>query len=241
MLVWQRSRGLHSYESAMMFRKEHRVFVAIRRRLLLAHWRPETRIKPANLADTLGVSASPVREALIRLTERGLLTNAENLGFVVTSYDPIYTSHYCALLAHLYAESIERIADPERLHAAGDELARALEVCTEENASLADAFLQVAATCRGLLILNPYHAIADQIDDYITAHGAFTVASERYYLARLNDLRHLSVRLKTADMASICRSIRMYFRRRATEIMRATVRLSDLPALTNPTRDHQHR
>lgn len=49
------------------------VYGLLRDRILQAHYRPGQVMREAPVADDLGVSRTPVREALIRLTENGLL------------------------------------------------------------------------------------------------------------------------------------------------------------------------
>lgn len=69
----------------MAYLYEHRVFSEIRRKVLYGELPQGQPINIANLADSLTVSAAPVRDALIRLTERGLVENHCGRGFFVVA------------------------------------------------------------------------------------------------------------------------------------------------------------
>lgn len=60
-----------------------RVYAEIRNRLLLGEWLPGHRIDLASLADQLGASVTPVRDALYRLNGEQLLAAGTHDGFAV--------------------------------------------------------------------------------------------------------------------------------------------------------------
>ncbi len=62
---------------------------------------PGTRIRDAGLAAELGVSRTPVREALIRLAREGALDADVGRGFRVSSLDPVELQEAGAILAAL--------------------------------------------------------------------------------------------------------------------------------------------
>lgn len=55
----------------------------LRDQIVTGHLAPGTPLSPAELATKLGISATPLREALIELVHDGMLENVANRGFVV--------------------------------------------------------------------------------------------------------------------------------------------------------------
>ncbi len=62
-----------------------RVYREIRRLLVEFHLHPESRVNEMHLAQSMGVSRTPVREALNRLASEGFVTLRPNRGFFVRS------------------------------------------------------------------------------------------------------------------------------------------------------------
>lgn len=63
------------------------VYEALRERILAGSIPPGTRLRQAALAEELGVSRTPLREALRRLSAEGFVEFAPNLGATVTQLD----------------------------------------------------------------------------------------------------------------------------------------------------------
>lgn len=63
------------------------VYRLLRHQLLLGSWPPGTRLREAELADTFGVSRTPVREAVRRLLQEGLLETRPTQGVRVRQPD----------------------------------------------------------------------------------------------------------------------------------------------------------
>lgn len=63
-----------------------RALIALRRRILSGELSGGTRLYEVPLAEDLEISRTPVREAMSRLVEEGLLERARNGGFVVRSF-----------------------------------------------------------------------------------------------------------------------------------------------------------
>lgn len=61
---------------------------AIRRALLQGRFPPGTPLSELSLASELAVSRGPVREALLILSQEGLVTHQQNRGFFVTQFAP---------------------------------------------------------------------------------------------------------------------------------------------------------
>lgn len=68
--------------------KNSRVIVSIREMILQGELSPGQRVREVELAGNLGVSRTPVREALPILAQEGLLTQLDTRGFVVREFTP---------------------------------------------------------------------------------------------------------------------------------------------------------
>lgn len=68
--------------------KNSRVIVRIREMILHGQLAPGQRVREVELAGTLGVSRTPVREALPILAQEGMLTQLDTRGFVVREFTP---------------------------------------------------------------------------------------------------------------------------------------------------------
>jgi GntR family transcriptional regulator of vanillate catabolism len=68
--------------------KNSRVIVRIREMVLHGQLIPGQRVREVELAEALGVSRTPVREALPILAQEGMLTQLDTRGFVVREFTP---------------------------------------------------------------------------------------------------------------------------------------------------------
>lgn len=71
------------------------------------------RLQDAELATELGVSRTPVREALIRLAREGVLDSSVGRGFRVRGLDPVELQEVGAVLGVLEALALRLSADPD--------------------------------------------------------------------------------------------------------------------------------
>jgi DNA-binding GntR family transcriptional regulator len=62
------------------------------------------------LAEEFGVSATPVREAVLELQRRGFVQPARNVGFVVTGVDPAHAEHVAAVRELLEPPAMRTLA-----------------------------------------------------------------------------------------------------------------------------------
>ncbi|MEV6647032.1 GntR family transcriptional regulator [Amycolatopsis sp. NPDC051371] len=91
------------------------------------------RVNEVHLARELGVSRTPLREALIGLADRGLLVSAPGRGFLVPPFDPDEARRLYPLVAELEAlalrwtSPLELAGLPDALDAVADEMAMALD------------------------------------------------------------------------------------------------------------------
>jgi GntR family transcriptional regulator, vanillate catabolism transcriptional regulator len=68
--------------------KNSRVIVRIREMILHGELTPGQRVREVELAATLGVSRTPIRESLPILAQEGMLTQLDTRGFVVRAFTP---------------------------------------------------------------------------------------------------------------------------------------------------------
>lgn len=64
-----------------------RVFEYIRSKILDGHYRPGQRLSEVELSQMMGVSRSPIREALLRLGNEGLVKSVTHKGTTVATFD----------------------------------------------------------------------------------------------------------------------------------------------------------
>ncbi len=92
----------------------------------------DTRVNEVHLARELGVSRTPLREALIGLADRGLLVSAPGRGFLVPPLDPEEARRLYPLVAELEALALRWTSPldlaglPDALDDVADEMAEAL-------------------------------------------------------------------------------------------------------------------
>jgi DNA-binding GntR family transcriptional regulator len=102
-------------------------------RVLDGRFAAGARVNEVHLARELGVSRTPLREALIGLADRGLLVSAPGRGFLVPPFDPDEARRLYPLVAELEAlalrwtSPLELAGLPDALDVVADEMAAALE------------------------------------------------------------------------------------------------------------------
>lgn len=67
---------------------QQRAYLYIRERIVDGSIAGGAKLNPTTIADALGVSRMPVREALVQLDAEGLVTNRANRGAIVTPFKP---------------------------------------------------------------------------------------------------------------------------------------------------------
>jgi DNA-binding GntR family transcriptional regulator len=84
---------------------------ALLRNIIVGHLQPGARIRDAALANELGVSRTPVREALLRLTREGFLSNDPGRGFSVCPLDLLEIQETYPILWNLEGLAISMSGD----------------------------------------------------------------------------------------------------------------------------------
>lgn len=103
-----------------------RVLEYVREQILSGHYLPGQRISEVELAEALGISRSPIREAFRRLATEGLLRIAPYKGVTVATFDETTVRELFELreaVEGMAAGLAAQRADPEQL----DEMERLLE------------------------------------------------------------------------------------------------------------------
>src|SRR5215475_12225933 len=108
-------------QSIVLDRARDKIGVVLRSMIVSRELAPNTKLEEIELAQRLGVSRTPVREALIALEKDGLVHSRPNRGFVVVQADadsvretfPVIAALEATALELSYARS-ERLADDLR-------------------------------------------------------------------------------------------------------------------------------
>lgn len=137
-----------------------RVYRVLWERILDRRVRPGEKLSDLRLSDELGVSRTPVREALQRLVQEGVVRAEPNRGFFVASFSARDVEEIYDLRATLEAMALELAAprlERETLEASLAELDRlearyAAAVTEEGRQSIADAFLDVDRAFHRLIV-----------------------------------------------------------------------------------------
>lgn len=166
------------------------------------------RINEVHLAKTLGLSRTPLREALNRLSTEGALTSVPRIGYFVR---PLTLDEF----KQIY--SIRPLLDPEALRLAGVPGAKTLERLTKLNESLrktrgAKAAIALDDEWHLTLIGDcPNRVLIEMIENIIVRTKRYELAllREGPNVARATDEHTLIVdALKAGDLASACAALK---------------------------------
>lgn len=86
------------------------VYVAIRDAIICGDLAPGEKLRDGDLGEHLGVSRTPVREALLRLTQAGLVESTPGRTTKVAQIDPETFAHCREIASELYALAARRAA-----------------------------------------------------------------------------------------------------------------------------------
>lgn len=104
-----------------------RAYREIKQRILRAHYPPGSQVMEQELAESLGMSRTPVREALVRLEKEGLCRIMPRRGMRVQALSPEDMREIYELLCCLEAKAVEAIAMQPGRAATVRRLAQAVE------------------------------------------------------------------------------------------------------------------
>ena len=154
---------------------------------------PGQRLKEEELAQQLGISRTPIREALLVLQTEGLLEATPNRGATVRSFDPADLEEMYDLRALLESHAARRAAmhvtaeQLEDLRASCDRFARLLEgddipALVAENAFFHDIILDAAESERLSGMIRQVVALPLVYKSYVWYSPAQASASHHYHL-----------------------------------------------------------
>ncbi len=235
---WPTQSGRSNGPVIMAFETEHPVFRALRERLLLGHWLPGTALKPADIADELRVGISPVREALIRLTERDVVQNIDHKGFNARPIDPHQAILFCKMLSQMYLDSISDFTKAKLIDEVAASFGGEIEPIYASNEEPAKLFLKVGECYRRALLVKQHRHVADHIADVVYVYLSRAMGTRTYYSDLLVESQSISALILEGQHKAAARAIQGFFRRRVAEVMRAQARLSRMPTATNLARSH---
>jgi len=160
-----------------MSKLNHRVLDSMRHSILTNVWSGGSAVSVKAVAEDLTVSSAPVRDALIRLSERGLVDHLGNRGFFIarpTRCSTLYRWHLFRTILHSASKG-------------GGHFPPSRPICCCKVASLSDAV--ESWVCRSAP--QPMALIAVGLADYLClaflqAHGTAAAATGLSLIERLN-------------------------------------------------------
>ncbi len=157
------------------------VYEVLRNRILAAELAPGTAINERGLSEWLGVSRTPIREAVRRLADEGLVQILPNVGTSVTVIDPKRISECCVIRTTLECIAIAK-ALPHFDDAADRQLTRLI---AEQEETIATGDMP-----RNIAVDNQFHGVIIGLSGYgIVEEFLQKVSTE------IIRTRHLSIKL----------------------------------------------
>lgn len=154
----------------------------VRERLLARHFGPGEKLGLQALADELGVSRSPVHQALTRLVSEGLVTATRGRGYRVRPLTPrlMAETHDARAALELYAvEETIGMVGPDSLTALRRALARTIEPVRDGELVDKLAYLRANEAFHELIVDLPGNAVVSEMYRRLNAHRLM----ERAYLS----------------------------------------------------------
>ncbi|WP_176086158.1 GntR family transcriptional regulator [Martelella sp. HB161492] len=172
-----------------------RAYAFIRGQILDGEYSAGMLLNPAEIAEKLVFSVIPVREAMIRLKARGLLTQSGRSGYCVATIEPAEATIIYKALAAIYTSAIERYIESRRMTLA------AIDVSALHGADgtfAKHAYIEIShEISRALLTKNEYEVTLVLLDRLCVINACL--------------LRHPGVLQKgCADLINICELTRSY-------------------------------
>ena len=170
------------------------------------------RINEVHLARALGVSRTPLREALARLTQEGALSSAPRIGYSVR---PLTVAEFVQIY------DIRPLLDPEALRLAGLPSAEKLAALRALNDRIgrsrnADAIIVLDDEWHLLLIADcPNRVLIDLVEQFIRRTRRYEIAlmsAQRNVLNATFDHKAIMLALKRRDLPGACDALRQNLR-----------------------------
>lgn len=165
-----------------------KVLAELRARMFQGSLPPGSRLDYSQLALELGVSTTPVREAVARLASEGIVELVPRFGAVVASLDPTKASEFYEV-----REAVESFA---AMKAADRRSPRHLELLKRHLGIMQDLYQSVLDQKGESLTGPPLH---DFLDADLAFHRTVLLAARNPALARTVDDCHIQSRILFAD------------------------------------------
>jgi len=173
------------------------VYLRLRDAIVDGTLAPGEQLRDGELATWLGVSRTPVREALLRLGQVGLVTTSPGRSTTVAPLDPVAARQAGSVVAAMHrlavVEAIERLAEEDlsSMRAANDRFARALDEGDADAALAADdefhaVLVRVAGNQALTTVLEQFSPVLRRVERLRFSSDAGRLSVTRH--ARLLDL-----------------------------------------------------
>ncbi|WP_109354038.1 GntR family transcriptional regulator [Sphingorhabdus sp. EL138] len=195
----KRSRGAEAYE-------------LIRNKILAGDFEPGAPIVESRLAETLGISRTPIREALFRLAQEGFATATSGSGFSVSSLNEREAREVYPLIAGLEVIAIEE---------SGPLLATIVEKLVALNKRLAEAKTIVA----GIEIDSMWHdtliscCANSRLQSWVSTLRATVYRYETYYMSdtaliaeSVKQHSKLIELIQSGEIAELCQVLKRHYK-----------------------------
>ena len=201
-----------SAQSILVSRMRDQVRDLIRERIIGGEFKSAQHLEEVALADELGVSRTPLREALLGLEQEGLVISRPHRGFVVAPADPQVVRELYPILGTLEALTVETSRDALRADVAVlRDLNQQLQAAPPAKAAAADRAFHAALRSRCpnqrlLDMLASYEATAHRLDGAIQ-RGMADIGGSHDQHAIIIDA------IEAGDFRSAAEAVRDHWRR----------------------------
>ncbi|EFV14200.1 GntR family transcriptional regulator [Segniliparus rugosus] len=195
----------------------------IREAVFSGVYQPGAQLREVELAEALGVSRGPVREALLRLEREGLVRGEWHRGTSVTAFSAEDLEEL-----HSLREALERLAVEQAVARASDEGLQAVERAAERMARASDAHEMVRcdiafhdavyAAARHRLLAEAWQSIRGRVHLFML--GRMGAGVEGYLAHMPDEHRQLAAALRARD-AEAAFGLFAAHRRNAFETLKA--------------------
>jgi DNA-binding GntR family transcriptional regulator len=198
------------------------VAASIKSAILSGRLRPDEVLVERRLADLLGVSKTPVREALIALTSSGLLTPTRNRGVAVRRLRPDDVQHVYEMRMLVEPWAAGQVAasgtfDAAEAQRALDDAARFVEADDHAGLSLANRRFHrsIYSTCANELVVRSLDDLQD-----LTALGTVSLLWEQWptWRAELEEHRKILAAIQERRAADAEELMRGHIQRSITRL-----------------------
>src|SRR5690606_14117551 len=195
---------------------------SIKSALLSGRLRPDEVLVERRIADQLGVSKTPVREALIALTSSGLLTVTRNRGVAVRRLGPEDVLHVYEMRMLIEPWAAAQVAaagtfDALEARRALDEAARFVEADDHAGLSLANRRFHrcIYSTCANELVVRSLDDLQD-----LTALGTVSLLWERWptWRAEFDEHHEILAAVQERRAADVEELVRGHIQRSITRL-----------------------